>query len=84
MQRGLTTNLRRLLKMAEQTSSPWAGLDLDTAIRLRWALRDIKAKRTKLTPVSPSDLKTLLEMALVEMRDDALLLTNEGHQAIDQ
>ena len=70
--------------MAEQTSSPWAGLDLDTAIRLRWALRDIKAKRTKLTPVSPSDLKTLIEMGLIEMRDDALLLTNEGHQAIDQ
>ena len=70
--------------MAEQTSSPWAGLDLDTAIRLRWALRDIKAKRTKLTPVSPSDLKTLLEMGLVEMRDDTPLLTNEGHQALDQ
>ena len=70
--------------MAEQTSSPWAGLDLDTAIRLRWALRDIKAKRTKLTPVSPGDLKTLLEMGLVEMRDDAPLLTNEGHQAIGQ
>jgi hypothetical protein len=45
-----------------QPPSPLAGLDLDTAIRLRWALRDIKAKRTKLTPVSPSDLKTLLEM----------------------
>ena len=70
--------------MAEQTSSPWAGLDLDTAIRLRWALRDIKAKRTKLTPVSPGDLKTLIEMGLVETRDDAPLLTNEGHQTIDQ
>ena len=69
--------------MAEQTSSPWAGLDLDTAIRLRWALRDIKAKRTKLTPVSPGDLKTLVEMGLVEMRYDAPLLTNEGHQALD-
>ena len=23
--------------MAEKISSPWAGLDLDTAIRLRWA-----------------------------------------------
>ena len=69
--------------MAEQTSSPWAGLDLDTAIRLRWALRDIKAKRTKLTPVSPGDLKTLVEMGLVEMRDDAPVLTNEGHQALD-
>ena len=56
--------------MAEQTSSPWAGLDLDTAIRLRWALRDIKAKRTKLTPVSPSDLETLIEIGMVEMRDD--------------
>ena len=67
----------------EQTSSPWAGLDLDAAIRLRWALRDIKGKRTKLTPVSPSDLKTLLEMGLIEMRDDAPLLTNEGHQALD-
>jgi hypothetical protein len=48
------------------------------------ALRDIKAKRTKLTPVSPSDLKTLTEMGLVEMRDDAPILTNEGHQALDK
>ena len=66
-----------------RTSPPLTGLDRDTAIRLRWALRDIKAKRTKLTPVSPSDLKTLLEMGLVEMRDDTPLLTNEGHQALD-
>ncbi len=70
--------------MAEQTSSLWAGLDLDTAIRLRWALRDIKAKRTKLTPVSPNDSKTLLEMGLINMSFDAPLLTNEGHQALDQ
>jgi hypothetical protein len=64
--------------------SPLAGLDLDTAIRLRWVLRDIKAKRTKLTPVSPSDLRTLIEMGLVELRDDAPMLTNEGHQALDE
>jgi hypothetical protein len=38
--------------------SPVAGLDLDTAMS-RSALRDIKAKRTNLTPGSPSDLKTL-------------------------
>ena len=69
--------------MAEQTSSPWAALELDTAIRLRWALRDIKAKRTKLTPVSPGDLKTLIEMGLIEMCDDATMLTNEGHHALD-
>ncbi len=70
--------------MAEQTSSLWAGLDLDTAIRLRWALRDIKAKRTKLMPVNPGDLETLIEMGLVEMRNDAPLLTNAAHQALDQ
>ena len=70
--------------MAEQTNSLWAGLDLDTAIRLRWALRDIKAKRTKLTPVSPSDLKTLMEMGLVEMRDDAPMLNKEAYQALDR
>ena len=70
--------------MAEQRSSPWVGLDLDTAIRLRWTLRDIKAKRTKLTPINPSDLKTLIELGLVEMRDDAPMLTNEAHQALDQ
>ena len=46
--------------------------------RLRWALRDIKTKRTKLTPVSPSDLNTLIEIGLVEMRDDAPMLTNEA------
>ena len=69
---------------ANQALLPLTGLDLDTAIRLRWTLRDIKAKRTKLTPVSPSDLKTLLEMGLIEMGDDAPMLSNEGHQALDQ
>jgi hypothetical protein len=68
---------------ANQPLSPLADLDLDTAIRLRWALRDIKAKRTKLTPVNPDDLKTLIEVDLVEMRDDVPVLTNEGHRAID-
>ena len=59
------------------------GLDLDTAIRLRWALRDIKAKRTKLMPVNPGDLETLIEMGLVKIRDDAPVLSNEGHQVLD-
>jgi len=46
-------------------------------------LRDIKGKRTKLTPVSPDDLRTLVEMGLVEMRDDVPVLTNEGHRVLD-
>jgi hypothetical protein len=59
--------------------------DLDSvrAIQLRWKLRDIKSKRTKLFPVSPDDQRTLTEMGLVEMQDDVLVLTNEGHRAID-
>jgi len=68
---------------ANQPDLPMSNLDLDTAIRLRWALRDIKAKRTILTPVSPTDVTILIEMRLVEMRDDALMLTNEGHQTLD-
>ena len=60
---------------AEQPRSVLDGLNLDTAIRLRWALRDIKAKRTKLTPVSPSDLKTLIEMGLVPLHGDYDSLT---------
>ena len=58
-------------------------LDVDTAIRLRWALRDIKAKRTKLMPVSPDDVRKLVEMGLIEMRDDVPVLTNEGARALD-
>jgi len=57
--------------MTDQSGSPLLdGLNLDTAIHLRWVLRDIKANRTKLSPVSPDDLQTLGEMGLVEMRDE--------------
>ena len=40
---------------------------MDNAIRLRWALRDIKGKRLKLTPVDPSDIRVLIDMDYVEM-----------------
>jgi hypothetical protein len=69
--------------MTDQPDSPMTGLSLDTAIHLRWTLRDIKGKRTKLSPVSPDDLRTLLEMGLVEMRDEVPELTDEGHRALD-
>jgi hypothetical protein len=68
--------------MAEQPGSALAGLDLDTAIRLRWALRDIKAKRTKFSPLSPDDLSILVEMGLVEIRDEVAALTHEGDRAL--
>jgi hypothetical protein len=60
-----------------------AGLNLDTAIRLRWALRDIKANRTAWSPVSPDDLAALVELGLVEMRDKIPALTREGRSAIE-
>jgi hypothetical protein len=69
--------------MPDQPRSVLDGLNLDTAIRLRWALRDIKAKRTKFTPISQSDLMALIELGLIEMRDEEPMLTDEGHRALD-
>jgi hypothetical protein len=58
--------------MTGQPDSPLAALGLDRAIHLRWVLRDIKAKRTKISPVGPDDLGTLTEMGLVQMKDGIL------------
>ena len=69
--------------MTDQPASPLAGLSLDRAIHFRWVLRDIKSGRTKLSPVSPDDVRTLIEMDLIEMQDDKPVLTNEGHRALD-
>ena len=71
------------VKLAEQAKSLLAGLNRDTAIRLRWAMRDIKAKRTKLTPVNPNDLEALLDLGFVEMRDGTPVLTDTGFRALD-
>lgn len=60
-----------------------ASLGLDAAIRLRWSLRDIKAKRLKLSPVDPSDLRTLIEMGYVEMQGDTPVITYSGDQEMD-
>jgi hypothetical protein len=69
--------------MTNQPDSPLAGLSLDRAIHLRWVLRDVRAKRTNPSPISPDDFTTLIEMGLVELLDDEPTLTNEGHRAID-
>jgi len=68
--------------MAEQPRPVLDGLNLDTAIRLRWVLRDIKAKRTKLSPICQDDLMALIELGLIEMQNDEPALTNEGMRAI--
>jgi hypothetical protein len=59
-----------------------ARADRDRAIALRWVLRDIKNNRLKWWPVDHDDLRDLIEMELVEMRDDAPVLTNAGVSAI--
>ncbi len=60
-----------------------ASLGLDNAIRLRWALRDIKGKRLKLSPVDPNDLRTLIDMGYVEMKNDQPVVTDAGLQEME-
>ena len=59
-----------------------ARADRDRAVALRWVLRDIKNDRMKGSPVSQHDLRILIEMGLVEMRDSAPMLTTAGVNAI--
>jgi hypothetical protein len=63
--------------------TPFVDFSLERAIALRWALRDIKGKRLRLSPVSESDLATLSELELIEIRDGAPVLTQAGHDALD-
>jgi hypothetical protein len=60
-----------------------ARLDRDRAVAVRWVLRDIQSKRLKWWPVNQHELRRLIEMGLVEMRDDdAPVLTDLGTSAI--
>ena len=63
--------------------SPFAAFDLEKAIALRWALRDIVAKRLKLTPVKEDDLRTLTELGYVEVQDGTPVVTQAGLDALD-
>jgi hypothetical protein len=58
--------------------NPFAQFSLERAIALRWTLRDIQARRTKMSPVSDEDLRTLTELGLVAARDEGLVLTQAG------
>ena len=78
------TDAESAVRRAQQAKSLLAGLDLDTAIRLRWVMRDIRAKRTKLSPVSENDLATLTDLGFVEMREELPRLTGLGFLAVDE
>jgi Mn-dependent DtxR family transcriptional regulator len=63
--------------------NPFAQFSLEKAIGLRWTLRDIQARRLKMSPVSDEDLKTLTELGLVEKRDEGIVLTPAGIALLD-
>ena len=77
------TDAESTVRRAEQAKSLLAGLDLDTAIRLCWVMRDIRGKRTKMSPVSENDLAALIDLGLVEMREGIPKLTGLGVLALD-
>ncbi|EAQ34813.1 hypothetical protein NB311A_19622 [Nitrobacter sp. Nb-311A] len=57
-------------------------LPVDTAIRLRWVLRDIRAGRTKLLAPSSDDLRLLAERGLISVNNDRLVLTDAAISVI--
>jgi hypothetical protein len=65
------------------TDNPFAEFSLERAIGLRWALRDIQARRLKLSPVDDQDLRALSELGLIEVRDEGPVLTQAGTAALN-
>ena len=58
--------------------NPFAELTLEKAIGLRWTLRDIQGRRLRMSPVSNDDLRALIELGLIEVRDEGPVLTQAG------
>ena len=63
--------------------NPFADLSLERAIGLRWTLRDIQARRLKMSPVSDEDLNVLKDLGLIEVRDEGPVLTRAGIAALN-
>jgi Mn-dependent DtxR family transcriptional regulator len=53
-------------------------------IDLRWTLRDIRARRFKIAPISAEMIQQLSDLGLVEMHDDEPVLTEAGVAKIDR
>jgi hypothetical protein len=66
-------------KRMSRVKDPLAQFGLD-AIDLRWTLKDIDSKRSLL--INRDHLPKLIELGLVEMRDDAPSLTAAGQAAV--
>jgi hypothetical protein len=71
------------VERVERAKMLLADLDLNTAIHLRWVMRDIRSRRTKFSPVSANDLKALMDLGLVEIREELPRLTGLGLLELD-
>jgi len=58
--------------------NPFAEFSLERAIGLRWTLRDIQARRLKMSPVSDEDLRLLAGLGLIDVREEGPVLTPAG------
>jgi hypothetical protein len=65
----------------EDQKDPLSQFGLD-AIDLRWTLKGIIAERWMLTPPNPVHVARLIELGLVETRDDQPVVTLAGQQVI--
>ena len=63
--------------------NPFAEFSLERAIGLRWTLRDIQARRLKMSPVGNEDLRVLTDLGLIEPRDEGPVLTQAGTAVLD-
>lgn len=63
-----------------EVTDPLQGIP--DAFDLRWSLRDIRARRWKLTPIKADHMKKLLAMGLIEMMDGEPVLTEAGFSTI--
>ena len=52
------------------------------AIDLRWTMKDIAAKRWTVTPIDQLHLQRLIDLQLVELRDNEPCLTVLGQQIV--
>jgi hypothetical protein len=75
--------MSNLLKAIVEPDIHTAPADRNRAIDLRWVLRDIRGNRLKWSPINQHDLRILTIVGLVEMRDDAPVLTNAGVSVIE-
>ena len=83
IRRGADKSDRNLEIVKRVLDNPFAELGLERAIGLRWTLRDIQARRLKMSPVSDEDLRVLTELGLIEVREEGLVLTQAGTAAVN-